>query len=293
MTDRIENESLQISILRKGVELSGIKSKKTRIEYVWQADPDVWGSHAPVLFPIIGALKDDVYSYQGKIYKGMPKHGFVRRNEGLKLIEHEENRLKYELAYSEESLKIYPFKFRFHIEYRLAGNQIHVDHEVINLGEEEMLFSLGGHPAFNCPWDRMGAYEDYYLEFSEVENDHTWVLSRRGLIDKEGEQLLDASNTLALHKQLFDKDALIFKNLNSRKVSLRHKDSNQALSISFEGFPYLGIWAKPGAAYVCLEPWLGIADSENSSGKLEEKEGIQRLTAQGTFKASYVIEISE
>ena len=293
MTDRIENEFLQVSVLRKGVELSGIRSRTTGIEYMWQANPEIWGSHAPVLFPIIGALKDEVYTYQGKTYKGMPKHGFVRRNEGMKLLEQDSHRLKYELSFSEKSLKIYPFKFVFHIEYRLEKNQIHVDHEVKNVGEGEMLFSLGGHPAFNCPWEGMGEYEDYYLEFSEIENDHTWVLSQRGLIDKAGEQLLEESNRLALHKQLFDKDALIFKHLKSRKLSLKNKDSQRALSISFEGFPYLGIWAKPQAPYVCLEPWIGIADSESSSGKLEEKEGIQRLAAGKSFKASYIIEISE
>ncbi|MEL6252489.1 MAG: aldose 1-epimerase family protein, partial [Bacteroidota bacterium] len=284
MTDHIENEYLQVSVLRKGVELSGIKSKKTGIEYMWQANPDIWGSHAPVLFPIIGALKEDQYSFEGKIYEGLPKHGFIRRNEKLELIEEEANRLRYELNYSEDSLKIYPFKFGFSIEYRLEGNKIHVDHEIINQGQEEMLFSLGGHPAFNCPWRDGAEYEEYYLEFEQEENDHTWVLSDRGLIDKPGAQLLDNSNTLPLSKHLFDADALIFKNLTSRTVHLKSSKHSEILSMHFPNFPYLGIWAKPQAPYICIEPWMGIADSETSSGKLEEKEGIMKLAPQSGFE---------
>lgn len=293
MIDRIENEFLQISVLQKGVELSGIKSKKTGIEYMWQANPDIWGSHAPVLFPIIGALKEDKYSFEGKTYTGLPKHGFIRRNEKMKLVEQEGNRLRYELNYTEDSLKIYPFKFGFSIEYRLEGNKIHVDHEVINQGQSEMLFSLGGHPAFNCPWKEGAEYEDYFLEFEEEENDHTWVLSDRGLIDKPGAQLLDKTNKLPLHKHLFDKDALIFKKLKSRSVHLKSSKHPEVLSMHFPNFPYLGIWAKPQAPYVCIEPWMGIADSEASSGKLEEKEGILKLAAQSSFGASYIIEITE
>lgn len=293
MTDHIENEYLQVSIQRKGVEISSIKSKKTQIEYVWQADPAIWGSHAPVLFPVIGALKDDTYTYKGVKYTGMPKHGFVRKNEGLTLAEKTGTSLRYELNYSEATLNIYPFKFGFSIEYRLEGNKLVVNHEVINQGQEEMLFSLGAHPAFNCPRREGEVYEDYYLEFEQEETDHTWVLSDRGLVDVPGETLLDQSNRLNLHKHLFDHDALIFKHLNSRLVHLKSEKSAEVLSMRYEGFPYMGIWAKPQAPYVCIEPWIGIADSESSTGNLEEKEGIQTLAAQENFTASFEVEISE
>jgi len=293
MKDQIENEYLQISILRKGVELSGIRSKKTAKEYMWQADPTIWGSHAPVLFPIIGALKADKYTYKGKTYSGLPKHGFIRRNEDISLAERTEKSLRYELNYSDASLSIYPFKFGFSIEYRLDGNKIIVRHEILNQGKEEMYFSLGAHPAFNCPRNPGESYEDYYLEFEQEETDHTWVLSERGLIDKPGETLLKQSQRLSLHKHLFDQDALIFKNLNSRSVHLKSKKSEEFLSMRYRGFPYLGIWAKPQAPFVCIEPWIGIADSESSSGKLEEKEGIRKLGPQSNFEASYEIEITE
>lgn len=293
MTDNIENEYLQLSIQRKGVEISSLKSKKSQLEYVWQADPEIWGSHAPVLFPIIGALKEDKYTYQGKSYEGMPKHGFVRRNESLVLAEKTETSLRYELNYSAETLKIYPFKFGFSIEYKLDGNKVIVKHEVINQGNEEMLFSLGAHPAFNCPRREGEEYEDYYLEFEQEETDHTWLLSERGLVDTPGETLLNKSKRLNLHKHLFDQDALIFKHLKSRSVHLKSEKSPEVLSMHYEGFPYLGIWAKPQAPYVCIEPWIGIADSESSTGNLEEKEGIQKLAAQSSFVATFEVEISE
>lgn len=293
MTDHIENEYFHVSIQRKGVELSSIKSKKTQKEYVWQADPAIWGSHAPVLFPIIGSLKEDRYTYQGKEYTGLPKHGFIRKNEGIQLVEKTDTSLRYELNYSEESLQIYPFKFGFSITYSLVGNKVVVHHEVINQGQEEMLFSLGAHPAFNCPRNPEEVYEDYYLEFEEEETDHTWVLSDRGLIDKPGASLLAGSKHLNLHKHLFDEDALIFKHLKSRIVHLKSNKSPEVLTMKYEGFPYLGIWAKPQAPYVCIEPWIGIADSESSSGKLEEKEGIIPLAGQKSFTAAYEIEISE
>ena len=156
-----------------------------------------------------------------------------------------------------------------------------------------MLFSIGGHPAFTCPLNAGESYSDYYLEFEKVENSETWQVNKDGLIEKETLPTLTNTKTLNLHPHLFDNDALVFKDLKSSKVSLKSRKSPQVLSVEFEDFPYLGIWAKPNADYVCIEPWIGVSDSVESDRILEHKEGIRSLGAKEKFKAIYSISISE
>ncbi len=288
----VKNNILQISVKQIGAELCSIKSLKTNKEYVWDAKPEVWNSHAPNLFPVIGCLKEDGFLYKEQEYK-CPKHGFVRNNKNLSLVEKTENSLTFRLEYDEESLKIYPFKFEFNIKYILVGNKLHVEHEILNHGDEEMLFSLGGHPGFNCPVNDDERYEDYYLEFTEAETAQSWSVQKDGLIGSETIPAFDEPNIINLHPQLFDNDALIFKNLNSSRVSLKSRKSEQVLSMCFKDFPNLGIWAKPNANYVCIEPWIGIADSFDSDRNFETKEGLISLPAKESFIATYSIEIEE
>jgi len=288
----IKNKFLQVSVMEIGAELCSIKSVKSSKEYVWQANPDVWDSHAPNLFPVIGCLKEDGFVYKGREYK-CPKHGFVRNNKGVRLVEKTENSLAFTLMYSEESLKIYPFKFEFKIKYILEGSKVFVEHTIINHGDVPMLFSLGGHPGFNCPMNDDENYTDYYLEFEEPETAQTWRVLPDGLIGKETVPVFDEPKIINLNPHLFDDDALIFKNLNSSKVSLRSRKSKQVLSMSFKDFPYLGIWAKPNAEYVCIEPWIGIADSTDTDRNFETKEGLISLDVNQTTVASYVISIEE
>jgi len=288
----IKNNFLQVSVKEIGAELCSIKSIKSSKEYVWQANPDVWNSHAPNLFPVIGCLKDGGFLYKAKEYK-CPKHGFFRNNKNVSLVEKTENSFTFRLSYSEESLKIYPFKFEFKIKYILEGSKVFVEHTIINHGDEPMLFSLGGHPGFNCPMNDDENYTDYYLEFEEPETAQTWRVLPDGLIGKETVPVFDEPKIINLNPHLFDDDALIFKNLNSSKVSLRSRKSKQVLSMSFKDFPYLGIWAKPNAEYVCIEPWIGIADSTDTDRNFETKEGLISLDVNQTTVASYVISIEE
>ncbi|TLV02784.1 aldose 1-epimerase family protein [Dyadobacter luticola] len=288
----VKNEHLKITVGETGAELSQIQSVVTGKDYLWDADPDVWASHAPVLFPVIGAIKNGFVTYQAKQY-ALPRHGIVRNNKKVRLVNQTEDSLTFGLKYDEESLAIYPFQFEFLIIYKLDGNKLIVHHKVINHGENEMLFSLGGHPAFKCPLHEGETYEDYYLEFEAVENDSTWLLSKDGLVKNETRAVLEHTNILHLNEHLFDNDALIFKHLVSKQVSLRSTKSGQVITVHYEDFPYLGIWAKPGGHFVCIEPWLGIADSEESNQNFEEKEGILKLAPHANFEASFVIEIYE
>ncbi len=288
----IKNKFLQVSVKETGAELCSIKSVKSSKEYVWQVNPDVWNSHAPNLFPVIGCLKENGFLYKGREYK-CPKHGFVRNNKNVRLVEKTENSLAFTLMYSEESLKIYPFKFEFNIKYILEAGKVFVEHTIINHGDGPMLFSLGGHPGFNCPMNEDETYSDYYLQFEIPETDKTWRVQQDGLIGKDTIEVFDEPGIINLHPHLFDDDALIFKNLKSKKVSLKSRKSKQVLSVEYKDFPYLGIWAKPNAEYVCIEPWIGIADSYNSDRNFETKEGLISLPEKESFTATYTISIEE
>ena len=292
MNYSIENEFLKISVQETGAELAQIQSTVTGKDFLWDADPNVWASHAPVLFPVIGAIKDGFVNYKGKQY-AVPRHGFIRNNADVKLVTQAPDSLTFGLKASEKTLAIYPFEFEFLITYSLDENKIVVNHEVTNHGNDEMLFSLGGHPAFKCPLHEDEVYEDYYLEFYAVENDSTWLLAKNGLVENQTKPILENTNMLHLNKHLFDNDALIFKHLVSKQVSLRSTKSSQVITVHYDDFKYLGIWAKPGGNFVCIEPWLGIADNADSDQNFETKEGILKLAAGEKFEAKFVIEISE
>ena len=288
----IKNKKFQVSVKETGAELCSFQSLKTNIEYIWKADPDVWSGHAPNLFPIVGALKEGSFLYQGKEY-ALPQHGFVRFSKNINLIDNTENSLTFGLKYSKETLAIYPFKFEFQIKFTLEENKLIVAHKIINHGDDVMLFSLGGHPGFTCPVHDGEKYTDYYLEFEKPETAQTWQVIENGLIGEQTFPVFDEPTKINLHPQIFDKDALVFKNLNSSKVCLKSKRSGQVLSLEFNDFSYLGIWAKPDAPYVCIEPWLGIADSFDSDRNLKNKEGILSLDPKKDFIATYSIEITE
>jgi galactose mutarotase-like enzyme len=290
MKHSIESADLQVEVNPIGMELSSIRSKHSNQEYLWQGNPEFWTGQAPVLFPIIGALKNGQFNFHGKSYE-LPKHGFVRNSSKPKLIESGENYLRMGMTWDEETLKIYPFKFRLELKFLLEGKTLHIQHHITNEGDETMHYSIGGHPAFNCPLHENERYEDYYLEFEKEETEATWLIDPSGLISLEQKPMLDHTKNLSLHSHLFDQDALVFKKLESREVSLHSRNSGPVLKVNFADFDYLGIWAKPNAPFVCLEPWLGIADSVDSNQNFEEKEGILKLDAGQSDQKSYSITI--
>lgn len=288
----IKNDTLEIGVKTVGAELCSIKSIKTGTQYIWQADPAIWGSHAPVLFPVIGNIKNQQVEYKGIQYP-VPRHGFIRNNENIEMVAHTANTLKYRLSYSEELLKIYPFKFELFISFILNGNKLTVKHEVVNKGEEVMYYSLGGHPGFNCPLFKDEKYEDYYLEFPEQESAQKLEVLSSGLIGEGKTPVLNNTKTLPLTGELFNDEAIIFKDLKSSQVAIKSRNHNNKIVFNFTGFPYIAFWAKPQSPYICIEPWQGIADFEKCSGKLQEKEGIVQLAAGSTDSLSYSIEIIE
>lgn len=287
----LENNKLKIAVKKMGAELCQISSVQNINEFMWDANPTVWANHAPNLFPIIGALKHDTYHFENKAYN-LTKHGFIRHNKDIVLHEQTINSLTFKLTYNESTLKAYPFKFEFYMTYKLLDNTVEVTHTIKNCDDQTLYFSVGGHPAFKCPVYQNETYQDYLLEFECEENSvRHYINMDNGLISSKTESVFNDSNTINLTHELFHADALIFKDLKSRKVTLKSQTYGAILTVKFKEFPYLGIWAKPTGDYVCIEPWLGIADHENTNQDLKTKEGILSLNAKETFTATYSIEI--
>lgn len=291
MKYKIENSNFLVEVNSIGAELRSFKNKQTQLEYIWQGDANYWGSTAPVLFPIIGALKNGAFIHEGKEYS-VPKHGFIRHNEDLKVEPVSSNEIRFNYASNAALKKSYPFDFTFCISFLLDGNKLKVSHEIQNTGENEMLFSLGGHPAFNCPLLPGEVYEDYFIEFDQNQTLETTVLSNNGLLTDVQFEVISNSDKIQLTDTLFDNDALIFRNITSKKAVLKSKNHSHSVSVTYADFKDLGIWAKPKAPFVCIEPWLGVTDHENCSGELNEKDGIISLPKGDKYEATFSIEIN-
>ena len=283
----IENEMLKVTVNEQGAELNSIYHKITHLEYLWSGDPVFWAKRSPVLFPIVGSLKDNRYYYNEQAYE-MGRHGFAR--ESLFTLQQQSgNEISFRLESNLQTLQHFPFDFQFLINYRLLQNNLSVSYQVTNESKASMYFSVGGHPAFRLPLAGSTVYEDYFLEFNAVENAGRWPISKEGLIENKELPLLMNSNRLPLTKNLFTQDALVFKHLSSNTVSLKSLSTVHGLDFDFTGFPYLGIWAAKDADFVCIEPWCGIADSVNSNQQLIEKEGINRLDAGMIFSKTWTV----
>ena len=284
----LENNELRIKISAAGAELTSVFNKQNKQEYLWQADKKWWPRHAPVLFPIVGKLKNDSYSINGNSYT-LPQHGFAR-DKNFQLHEKQNNAVTYILKDDESTLQIYPYHFSLKIIYTLSGKKLTIGYEVKNTGKQQMYFSIGAHPGFICPMQEDEKFTDYYLEFEKAETLDRHLLEN-GLFKGVTESIFSNDDILKLNYDLFAKDAIVLKNLQSKYLYLKSNKSGYSLKFDFAGFPYLGIWTKPGAPFLCIEPWFGIADYKNSDGELAQKEGIISLIANEVFSASYSIEI--
>jgi galactose mutarotase-like enzyme len=285
----ISNEFIKASIKLTGAELCSLIDIESNTELMWEGNPQYWKGQAPILFPIIGALKEGTYYYKGEKYT-LPNHGLVRKNTSIKLLTHTQNAISFSYRYDQKTLKQYPFKFELIINYSLNGKALVVNHKVKNAGTDEMLFSIGAHPAFKCPLSKDEKYSDYTLKFETTENLDRWLLENNGLIGNPA-KYMNNTNILKLYDEIFDEGALVFKNIKSTFIKLVNKQNKDILIVSFNGFNYMGIWSKERAPFVCIEPWLGIADSVHTNQQFEEKEGLLKLDPKDTFEASYSIEV--
>jgi len=285
----IENEFLRIQIKNIGAELGSLFNKESQTELLWQGNAEFWGGQAPILFPIVGMLKEGKFIYNNKTYE-LPRHGLARRSKDWKLEKISETSIKCILEANEETLKVYPFNFRLEIKYTLKGQQLEIAHKVKNEGKEKMPFSIGGHPAFNCTVNDTISYTDYALEFEKQENSNRHFLNDEGLFDGKTALVLDNTNKLQLTDTLFDEDALVFQDLKSQEISLIGPNG-KILEVSYANFKTIGIWAAPKAPFVCIEPWIGYSDTSESTQNLFDKQGSKILETQEVFEESYHIKV--
>ena len=277
----IKNEQLTVTVNRLGAELSSVKDKKG-VEYIWQAG-EVWPRHAPNLFPIIGSLLDHEYVYKDKIYK-LSHHGFARNME-FDLLHQSEHSICFVLQQSQKTWSSYPFRFTLLITYRLEGNKLTQVFRVINDDDKDIPASVGGHPAFNAD-----SISDFHIVFSENEDVASDQLSGPYINDDQVKVI--QGNQIELDEHTFDNDALIFQNLRSKYVSLKHSTKKYEVKVDVSDFPYLGIWAKPGAPYVCIEPWQGLADFTTHNKQILEKKGIVIIPVNNELERSFTMEFT-
>lgn len=283
-----QSTGYSIAVKQQGAELSSFRTPGGT-ELLWQADPAIWPRHAPNLFPIVGRLRDDSFAFRDKAYP-LKQHGFARDTD-FAITGNQPGHLTFRLEPSTATRAIYPFEFVLDIEYRLAGRKLSTTYHVRNPGNSPLPFSLGAHPAFACAWQHGDTVSDYFLEFSQAENTRTHLLEN-GLLSGQSLPLLEGTDRIRLTPHTFDRDALILLDHQSRAVTLRRHDDPRQLTVAFPEFPHLGIWSKPGAPFVCIEPWIGHADPVTATGNLFAKSGMIVLNAGKTFSATFSIEAS-
>ena len=284
MIHYIENEYLKIGIKEDGAELTSLISKETEIEYLWQGNPDVWYGQSPVLFPIIGRVLDDKYYLDGKEYT-MPKHGLFRKRKA-EFVEKNNNTIIFKESADDETFKIFPFNFEVYVIFELIDKALKVTHKIVNKDDKTMYFSIGGHPGFNC---KIGDY----LLFSENETLETIEIDTECLRTDKTIPVLSDDNKIIITKDIFNNDALIFTGMKSDTITLASDDHNRKVIFDYSDCSYLGIWAKPGAPYVCIEPWWGVNDSHERKDDISKKDAIISLDAGSSFECFWKAEISE
>jgi galactose mutarotase-like enzyme len=282
LTTSIKNGNLSAEIKHFGAELISLKTNQNK-EYIWEGNSEFWGKHSPILFPIVGTLKNNSFQYNGTEYH-LSRHGFARDME-FELIDATENSVTFSIQSSEETLKVYPFEFELQLIYTLEENNLSIAYKVTNKGKSTMPFSIGAHPSFSLP----NQFENYAIAFEKEESLEYYILEN-DLISNKTKKLKVQNKQIPLTYELFKNDALIFKTLQSKSLTILENE-DPILRVHFEDFPSLGIWTKMNAPFLCIEPWFGYSDTNENSGNLFEKEGIQILESNATFHSRFSIEI--
>lgn len=276
MLTTIQNDHMTVKIASRGAELQSISYGGREI--LWQGDPAIWEGRSPLLFPIVGRLKDDKLKYNGREYI-LQKHGFGQILD-YKPVENAGNKAVFLLESDADTKKSYPFDFALTVTYTLDGPVLTVAYEVRNTGTGKMYFSIGGHPAFIC---RMGDK----LVFEQAETAPRLMMNQDSYI-WEKRPFLQNSREITVTETLFEEDALIFENLRSRQITLQTEGYD--VRVVYGDAPNLGIWAKPGAPYVCIEPWYGTDDAIDADCTFDQKQGIVCLGEKEAFHYAFTIE---
>lgn len=280
----LQNNFLTVEIATFGAEIKSLLDNQNN-EWMWNANPNFWGKTSPILFPIVGSLKNNSIIYKGENYT-LSRHGFARDME-FDAEQVSQTKAIFTLKANEKTLVNYPFYFELKVIYELQNKELSCTYEVTNIGNETMYFSIGGHPAFALGKDATD-FENFYLEFN---NDD--VLNRLKLVDgliSENKEIINLNNQqLPLHYDLFKEDAMVFRNLKSNAITIKNTKNENKLTLTFDDFTHFGIWTVQNAPFICLEPWFGMADSQNHNQHIEDKEGMIALAPQHVFAKSWKV----
>ena len=285
---QIRNESLTLEIDAHGAEMKSLIDNCSGQEYLWCGDAAYWGRTSPVLFPLVGNYREKQSCFDGKWYS-LSQHGFARDMD-FELVSEKGDEIWFALEDSPETLEKYPFGFRLELGYRLQGRAVEVLWKVTNKNDREMYFSIGGHPAFNCPLREGEKQTDYRIGFDTCEPLTASVLDENGTVSERTKVLELTDGMLQITDSLFDEDALIVEHDQAHKVALYTPEGEKYLEVKFEA-PLFGIWSPAGkpAPSVCIEPWYGRSDRADFGQKLEEREWGNVLKAGEIFTAAYQI----
>ncbi|MBQ7821635.1 MAG: aldose 1-epimerase family protein [Clostridia bacterium] len=268
-TVTIQSSELSLEISTFGAEILSLRDKNGR-EYIWEGDPAIWGRRAPVLFPICGGLADGKYILNDRKYK-LDKHGFAKKLD-FKLESQSKSRAVFLLTECEETLISYPFRFELRAIFELSNTKLTVTYDVKNNSDTTMYYSCGGHEAYALPEGIDGCQ----VIFDKAETLNNYKVEQ-GILSTHFETILENSHALVLSKNHFESDALIFKELASRSVTLVNSTGDRRIRVDFDGFDHLLLWQVSGAKYLCIEPWTGLPDIIGTDGDFSHKESTSSL----------------
>lgn len=292
MEYHLRKEKLEATILSKGAELVSLKKDGT--EYMWCGDPTYWERTAPILFPFVGSLNGKQYRYDGKTYH-IGQHGFARDME-FDLVSESDTKLVMEVRETAETLEIYPFRFLLELSFELGENGLTVGWKVKNTDEKTMYFSIGGHPAFNCPMGGRGSQSDYALRFQKegrpLQEIVSELIGEGGLVTGERTTFGLEDGYLAVTPNLFDADTIVLEDGQTDEVSLCDPEGKEYVCVKFP-MPIVGIWTpiEKNAPFLCIEPWCGRCDDMGYEGELPDRRWGNGLEPGEVFETAYTIAV--
>ncbi len=286
---QISNGQLAIQIDSMGAELKSLKRTDTGTEYLWEGDPEYWKRTSPVLFPLVGGLREGSFLLDGKRYP-MGQHGFARDME-FQLKSQSEHEIWFQLQSDAQTMEKYPYAFLLELGYELKEDSVLVKWKVSNPADTDLYFSIGGHPAFCCPLVKGENQEAYSIWFDAKDQVISGVIEN-GLMSASQAVYPLKDGCLQVTEHLFDQDALVIEEHQAHQVALVKPDGSHYVTVSFDA-PLFGVWSPPGkkAPFVCIEPWYGRCDAGDFAGSWQERKWGQQLAAGESFAAQYQITV--
>lgn len=289
----LSNQYLTVNLHPKGAEIISIVGNQDHINYMWKRDACQWANSAPILFPIVGAIKNDTCRIDGKEYH-MTQHGFARHNE-FEIKNQSQTEVTFTLVSNDEIIKQYPFLFELNVTYKLVENTLTCFINVKNKDHQTIYFQVGGHPAFACPFMENESSNDYYVEFAEYETRNQKVIDvAKRVMSHVQLPFFDHEKRFFVRQQLFNNDAIVIKDFKSENISIKSLNHQKSIVFHMQGFDHVGLWtAKHVGGLLAIEPWIGHADYVDFDGEFKEKESCVALDTDTEFNVQFAVEINQ